>query len=226
MKVSLRQFIIGNCLALLALALLVPSISATSSRTGTLLVLGDSIAAGYGVEIEEAFPALLEEKLKTEGHDFQVVNGGISGDTTASGLRRIDWMLRCSFDIVLIELGGNDGLRGLSPQQTKENLQGIIDKIRAKSPSTRIILAGMQMPANMGEEYTEEFKAVFPSLARQNDTYLIPFILEGVGGVAELNQPDRIHPTAEGHKIVAGNAWKVLEKVLGDLPSGEIAAGN
>ena len=135
-------------------------------------------------------------------------------------------MLRRSFDIVLIELGGNDGLRGLSPQQTKENLQGIIDKIRAKSPSTRIILAGMQMPANMGEEYTEEFKAVFPSLARQNDTYLIPFILEGVGGVAELNQPDRIHPTAEGHKIVAGNAWKVLEKVLGDLPSGEIAAGN
>ena len=226
MKVSLRQFIIGNCLALLALALLVPSISATSSRTGTLLVLGDSIAAGYGVEIEEAFPALLEEKLKTEGYDFQVVNGGISGDTTASGLRRIDWMLRRSFDIVLIELGGNDGLRGLSPQQTKENLQGIIEKIRAKSPSTRIILAGMQMPANMGEEYTEEFKAVFPALARQNDTYLIPFILEGVGGVAELNQPDRIHPTAEGHKIVAGNAWKVLEKVLGDLPSGEIAAGN
>ena len=204
MRVTLRQFIFGKCLPLLCLAFWTVKIPAASALgSGTILVLGDSIAAGYGVEREEAFPALLQEKLTEAGHEFEVVNGGVSGDTTAGGLRRIDWMLRRPFDIIILELGGNDGLRGLSPEQTKENLQGIIDKIRAKSPSTKIILAGMEMPANMGEEYTKEFKAIFPALAKKNDTFLVPFILQNVG--ASRNSTN---PIASIRPLKATRSWR------------------
>ena len=180
----------------------------------TLVVMGDSIAAGYGVEPDEAFPALLQQKIDKAGLNFQVVNAGLSGDTTAGGLRRITWLLRRPIDVLLLELGGNDGLRGIPPPETQRNLAGIIEKTRAKYPDVKIVLAGMQMPDNMGQEYTEAFEAIFPAVAEAQEALLIPFLLEGVGGKAELNQEDRIHPTAAGHRIVAQNAWEVLEPLL------------
>ncbi|HVK58261.1 MAG TPA: arylesterase [Candidatus Kapabacteria bacterium] len=181
----------------------------------TILVLGDSIAAGYGLDPEDAFPALLQEKIDQSGLKYKVVNGGVSGDTTAGGLRRIGWLLRNPVDVLLLELGGNDGLRGIDPTETEKNLQGIIEKVRQKNPNAQILIAGMQMPENMGKEYTTRYREVFARVAKQNNATLIPFLLEGVGGKAELNQADRIHPTAEGHRIIAATIWKVLQPVLG-----------
>jgi acyl-CoA thioesterase I len=180
----------------------------------TILVLGDSIAAGYGLDPDEAFPALLQEKITKAGLNYKVVNAGLSGDTTAGGLRRISWLLRQPVDVLLLELGGNDGLRGIDPTETERNLNGIIEKVRQKNPNTTIVIAGMQMPENMGKDYTTRFRDVFARVATENRATLIPFMLEGVGGKAELNQPDRIHPTAEGHKIIAATIWKVLQPVL------------
>lgn len=180
----------------------------------TLLVLGDSIAAGYGIEPEQAFPALLQHRIDQAGLNWKVVNAGVSGDTTAGGLRRINWLLRQKVDLLLLELGGNDGLRGISPEETARNLDGIIARVKEKNPSAKIVIAGMQMPANMGAEYTSRFREVFKTAAQKNDAALVPFLLENVGGRPELNQPDRIHPSAEGHKIVAENIWKVLAPIL------------
>lgn len=186
----------------------------TTNALRTVVVLGDSLAAGYGVDPEEAFPALLGAKIREAGLPFAVVNAGVSGDTTAGGARRIDWLLRRPVDVLLLELGGNDGLRGIPPASTRTNLQTIIDKTRARNPRVRIVLAGMQVPSNMGREFTEEFSAIFPALAAKNDAALIPFLLEGVGGDPKLNLPDLIHPTAEGHRILAENCWKVLRPLL------------
>lgn len=179
-----------------------------------VLVLGDSIAAGYGVDEEEAFPAQLQKKIDSAQLPYKVINGGQSGDTTAGGLRRISWLLRQPVDVLVLELGGNDGLRGIMLEETKKNLEGIISKTLQKYPSAKIIVAGMQMPDNMGPEYTGKYKELFPEIARKHNAALIPFLLEGVGGKADLNQPDRIHPTAEGHRIVAENVWKILGPVL------------
>lgn len=190
------------------------ALAAEATNPKTLLVLGDSIAAGYGLDREEAFPALIEEKIKEAGLNYRVINAGESGDTTAGGLRRISWHLRQPIDVVLLELGGNDGLRGIAPEETEKNLQGIIDKVRAKYPEAKIVIAGMEMPKNMGEEYVSKFREVFPKIAKENSAALVPFLLEGIAGKAEFNQPDRIHPTAEGHRIVANNVWKVLKPVL------------
>jgi acyl-CoA thioesterase I len=190
------------------------SLAAESEATKTVLVLGDSIAAGYGVEREEAFPALLQKKIEAAKLPYRMVNGGVSGDTSSGGLRRIDWMLKQSVDVLVLELGGNDGLRGVNPTTTKQNLQGIIDKAKQKYPQIKIVIAGMQMPPNMGEEYTKAFAEMFPALAKTNDAVLIPFLLEGVGGKPDMNQPDGIHPSVKGHEVVAGNVWKVLEPVL------------
>lgn len=176
--------------------------------------MGDSITAGYGLETAEAYPALIQQKINDSKLPFTVVNAGISGDTTASGLRRIVWALGAGADVLVISLGGNDGLRGISPKQTAENLTGIITKARAKFPQLKVLLAGMQMPANMGREFTEEFSLVFPDVAKANNATLIPFLLEGVGGVAKFNQPDQIHPTAEGQKLIAENVWKILQPLL------------
>jgi acyl-CoA thioesterase-1 len=180
----------------------------------TVLILGDSLAAGYGVERDEAFPALLQKKLASSKLPYRLVNGGVSGDTSAGGLRRIDWLLKQPVDVLILELGGNDGLRGIAPESTKANLQGIIDKVKQKNPVVRILIAGMQMPPNMGEDYTKAFAAVFPSVAKANQAVLLPFLLEGVGGKEELNQQDGIHPNAKGHAIVAETVWKVLEPML------------
>jgi acyl-CoA thioesterase-1 len=193
---------------------LVASLWASDADRRAILILGDSLAAGFGVDSEEAFPALLQSKIDGAGLKCEVINAGVSGDTTAGGLRRIDWLLRRKIDVLVLELGGNDGLRGISPATTRTNLQTIIDRTKAKYPQVRIVIAGMQMPPNMGEEYTTAFRQVFPELAKANKAALIPFLLEGVGGKTEFNLPDQIHPNPEGHRIVADNVWKILEPLL------------
>jgi acyl-CoA thioesterase-1 len=179
-----------------------------------ILVFGDSIAAGYGVEPEEAYPALLQKKIDAAGLNFTVINGGLSGDTTAGGLRRINWYLRRKIDVLVLELGGNDGLRGVALGETRTNLQSIIERARQAWPEMKIVVAAMQMPSNLGKDYTEGFAKIFPEVAETNHAALVPFLLEGVAARPELNQVDQIHPTAEGHKIVAENVWKVLLPVL------------
>lgn len=186
----------------------------TASAPKTVVVLGDSIAAGYGVDPSEAYPALLEEKIRSAGLHFTVVNAGVSGDTTADGLNRINWLLRRPIDVLVLELGGNDGLRGFPVSTIATNLQAIIDRVKQKFPNAQIVVVGMRMPANLGEAYTTAYKNIFPALAEKNHAALVPFLLEGVGGKPELNQPDHIHPTAAGHRIVAENVWKVLKAVL------------
>jgi len=182
---------------------------------GRIVILGDSITAGFGLDDpNQAYPAILQQKIDAAGLPYTVANAGLSGDTTAGGLRRVDWALGEGAEVLIIALGGNDGLRGLSPNQTEENLLGIIKKARAKSPGITVIIAGMQMPENMGREFVDKFSAVFPRVAQEAGVTLLPFLLEGVGGVPELNQADMIHPTPEGQKKVAENVWKVLEKVL------------
>jgi acyl-CoA thioesterase-1 len=187
---------------------------AASPAPKVILFLGDSITAGYGLETSQAFPALIEDKIEAKRWNFKVVNAGQSGDTSAGGLNRMDWLLRSRIDVLVLELGGNDGLRGLPAETTRKNLQAIIDQTKAKYPEAKIILAGMKVPPNMGRDYSRQFDAIFPDLARKNKAALIPFVLEGVGGVRQLNLPDGIHPTAKGHEIVAANTWKVLEPVL------------
>ncbi|MEN3940261.1 arylesterase [Prosthecobacter sp. SYSU 5D2] len=180
-----------------------------------ILILGDSITAGYGLAREEAYPALLQKKMDAEGLPYEVVNAGVSGDTTAGGLRRIDWALgQRGADVLVIALGGNDGLRGLSPEQTEKNLVGIVAKARAKSASIKILIAGMQMPDNLGPKYVESFKSVFPKVAESQKTELLPFLLEGVGGNEKLNQADRIHPNAEGQQKIAELVWPKLKGML------------
>lgn len=185
-----------------------------AQQAKTILFFGDSITAGYGLEEEQAFPAFIQKKLDENGHRYLVVNAGLSGETSAGGLRRIDWVLQQRVDIFVLELGGNDGLRGIDPRSTKENLQGIMDRVKAKYPDADIILTGMEAPPNMGGNYTGEFRNIFSDLAQANDVVFMPFILEGVAGDPELNLPDGIHPTEEGHRIIAENLWVVIKDVL------------
>jgi acyl-CoA thioesterase-1 len=179
-----------------------------------ILFFGDSLTAGYGLSTEEAFPALAEKQLNKSGKSVKVVNAGLSGETSAGGLSRIDWILRQPIDIFVLELGANDGLRGLPLDQTRKNLQAIIDKVKSKYPRTKFVLAGMMVPPNMGKEYAADFKKIYPELAKKNNATLIPFLLEDVGGIEKLNQTDGIHPNVEGHKIVARNISKILEPLL------------
>ena len=180
-----------------------------------ILFFGDSLSAGYGLEdVNDAFPGLIQAKIEALKLDYTVVNSGVSGETTSGGKNRIDWVLNEKPDIFILELGANDGLRGVPLAQTKENLQYIIDAVKKKYPSTKIVLAGMQLPPNMGQTYTTEFKNLYPSLADKNDVYLIPFLLDNVGGIVALNQADGIHPTKEGHEVLATNVWKVLKPIL------------
>jgi acyl-CoA thioesterase-1 len=179
-----------------------------------ILFFGDSLTAGYGLSTEEAFPALIEKELNKSDKKVRVVNAGLSGETSAGGLSRIDWILRQPVDVFVLELGANDGLRGLPIEQTRKNLQSIIEKVKAKYPDCKIVLAGMMVPPNMGKQYTDEFKSIYPDLAKKNKATLIPFILEDVGGIEKLNQADGIHPNVEGHKIIANNLKKVFEKLI------------
>jgi acyl-CoA thioesterase-1 len=195
------------------------STNSTTLTSRTVLILGDSLAAGRGVDPEESFPALLQEKIRQRGWNDSIINAGVSGDTSAGGLRRLDWLLRQKIDVLVLELGGNDGLRGIQPAATRTNLQSIIDRTKERYPAVQVIVAGMKMPPNMGEQYQKEFENLFPELAKKNEAHLVPFLLENVGGHPELNQGDGIHPTADGHRIVAENVWKILEPVLTKINS-------
>lgn len=187
---------------------------AAAPAAKTVLVLGDSIAAGYGIEPSQAFPALIQKKIDAKGWPFKIVSAAQSGDTSAGGLGRIDWLLKNRIDVLVLELGANDGLRGVPAEVTQTNLQAIIDRTKEKYPDAKIVVTGMRVPGNMGRDYSRQFAAIFSDLAKKNDAALVPFVLEGVAGMRELNLADGIHPTAKGHEIVAQNVWKVLEPVL------------
>jgi acyl-CoA thioesterase-1 len=179
-----------------------------------ILFFGTSLTAGYGLDPTEAYPALIQNRIDSLQMPYKVINGGLSGETSAGGKGRIDWLLKQRVDIFVLELGANDGLRGLPVSQTIKNLQAIIDRVKAKYPDAKMVLAGMQVPPNMGAKYAADFKNMFPDLAKKNQMALIPFLLDKVGGVPSLNQADGIHPTAEGDKILAENVWVVLKDLL------------
>ena len=179
-----------------------------------ILFFGDSLTAGSQLNPSQAFPALIQKKIDALGWNYQAVNAGLSGETSADGLRRIDWLLRRRVEVLVLELGANDALRGLHLDATEANLQAIIDKVRSKYPDVQLVIAGMLVPPNLGPEYTQRFQSIFPDLAQRNKAALIPFLLEGVAGIPHLNLPDGIHPTPEGHKRIAENVWKVLKPLL------------
>ena len=179
---------------------------------GVVVALGDSLTAGLGVAADEAFPARLQARLRAEGYDYRVVNAGVSGDTTAGGLRRVDWALRAHPDVVIVALGANDGLRGQSPQAIRANLEEIVARFQAAG--ARVLLVGMRLPPNYGAEYTKEFEAVFPAVARRAKITLMPFLLDGVAADSRLNQADGIHPTAAGQQMIADRLWPYLRPLL------------
>jgi acyl-CoA thioesterase-1 len=176
-----------------------------------IVILGDSLTAGLGLPVAQAYPTLLQERLKSEGLDYEVVNAGVSGDTSAGGLSRLDWALQGDVRILIVALGGNDGLRGVPADALKQNLSEIIE--RAQARHVRVILAGMEAPPNYGRDYIVSFHKVYPALAEKYRIPFVPFLLQGVAGIDKLNQPDGIHPTAAGARIVADNVWRVLEPV-------------
>ena len=188
--------------------------AASRDRRRTVVFLGTSLTAGMGLEPEQAFPALLQQKIDSAGLPFEVVNAGVSGETSAGALRRTDWLLRQPIDVLVLETGANDGLRALNIDSTKANIQSSISRVLAAKPATRILLVQMEAPPNLGTRYTSRFHAMFPDLARENDITLLPFLLEGVAGERSLNQGDGIHPTAEGTQRVAEHLWPSLEREL------------
>ncbi|SDF89909.1 arylesterase [Mucilaginibacter sp. P19] len=186
-----------------------------SASKKIVLFFGDSLTAGYGLDDPaDAFPGVISRRVDSLKLPYKVINAGLSGETTAGGNGRIDWLLKQKVDVFVLELGANDGLRGIPVNETAKNLQSIVDKVKAKYPDAKLVLLGMQVPPNMGADYTGKFKNVFPHLAKKNNMALVPFLLQGVGGVPSLNQGDGIHPTAQGAKIVANNVWAVLQDEL------------
>ena len=207
-------FLVALFAALLALIALDRTAAAPAEKV--LVFFGDSLTAGYGLDnpANEAYPALIQARLRAAGLPWRVVNAGLSGETTAGGLRRIDWTLRTPPDLFVLALGANDGLRGISPALMRSNLEEIIERVRRRQPAARIVLAGMQMPPELGPEHAAAFGRVFPEVAKKTGATLIPFLLDGVGGVAELNQGDRIHPNPSGHAIMADTVWKIRRPLL------------
>lgn len=190
----------------------------------TVLFVGDSITAGFGIDEDQAFPALLQTRIDSLGLPVNAINAGLSGETSSGGLRRIKWLLKQDVDVLVLELGANDGLRGIDLSLTDSNLREMVAITKVMHPHCEIIIAGMQVPTNLGQEYTKTFREMFGKIAEDTESKLIPFLLEGVGGIPELNLPDGKHPTAEGHKILADNVWTVLEPILtkrlGERPTG------
>ncbi len=187
---------------------------------GTVLFLGTSLTAGLGLATEQAFPARIQQKIDSAGLPFRVVNAGVSGETSAGALRRVEWLLRQPFDVLVLETGANDMLRGADLDSTRANIQAIVDRVREERPGVRIVLAGMMAPPNLGREYASRFRDLFPQIAVRNDVPLVPFLLRDVGGVPELNLPDGMHPNAEGQRIVAANVWEVLAPELREAATG------
>lgn len=190
------------------------SATANAETMKTILFFGNSLTAGYGLEAEESFPALIQNKIDSLGLPYKTINAGLSGETSAGGKARIDWLLKQKIDVFVLELGANDGLRGIPVTETQKNLQDIIDQVKAKYPKVKLVLAGMQVPPNMGSKYASDFRQIFTQLAEKNDMILVPFLLDKVAGIEELNQSDGIHPTAEGQIILAENIWQVMEDIL------------
>jgi acyl-CoA thioesterase I len=199
----------GAAVLLVLLLMLGPATAAQP----VVVALGDSLTAGLGVAPDEAYPALIEARLRREGYPYRVVNAGVSGDTSAGALRRVDWVLRTKPDVVIVALGANDGLRGLPVEALRDNLEAIVSRLRGGG--ARVLLAGMRVPPNYGDDYTRAFAAVFPAVAKRTGVPLAPFLLEGVAGDPRLNQPDGIHPTAEGQRVMAERLWPHLRPLLG-----------
>ncbi|HEY5894104.1 MAG TPA: arylesterase [Chthoniobacterales bacterium] len=199
---------------LFAFLILLGVTPSVTSAADNIVILGDSLTAGYGLDEAQAYPALLQKKIDEAGLKFQVINAGVSGDTTTDGLNRVNWLLKRQAAVFIVALGANDGLRGLPPELMEKNLTAVLQKVHSANPGAKLLVAGMLLPTNFGPEYTNRFAAVFPAVAQQTGATLIPFLLEGVGGRPEMNQPDRIHPTAEGQRILAENVWKILKPVL------------
>ena len=209
--------IIADVLAALVVAAILLAarpLAAASAPLPAVLFLGTSLTAGYGLDPSQAYPALIEARIEAAALPFRVVNAGVSGETSAGARRRIDWLLRQKIAVLVVETGANDGLRAQDPAATRENIQAIFDRARQQSPPPKLVLAGMQALPNYGREYTERFRALYPELAKANHAVLIPFLLEGVAGVPRLNQNDGVHPTAEGHRILADTVWKALAPLL------------
>lgn len=189
--------------------------AAVTQPKKNILFFGNSLTAGYGLDKQsQAFPGLIGRKIDSLNLPYKIINAGLSGETTAGGKSRIGWLLKQRVDVFVLELGANDGLRGIPVTETSKNLQDIMDSVKAKYPDAKQVLVGMQVPPNMGGAYSSKFRAVFDDLAKKNAVPFVPFLLEGVGGIRELNQADGIHPTAEGHKIVAENVWAVLKGIF------------
>jgi len=189
--------------------------SDSNATEKTILFFGDSLTAGYGLDDpSQAYPGVVQNKIDSAKLPYKVVNAGVSGETTAGGKGRINWILRQKVDVFVLELGANDGLRGIPVTETAKNLQDIVDMVKTKYPNAKLVLLGMQVPPNMGATYANSFKDVFPQLASKNKMTFMPFLLKDVAGVPKLNQKDGIHPTAEGAKIVGNNVWQVLKEAL------------
>jgi acyl-CoA thioesterase I len=204
---------VGRIRALVVVVLFVSAAASPAPAADHVIVaLGDSLTAGFGVGADEAYPALLEARLRREGFDYRVVNAGVSGDTSAGGLRRLDWALRLRPDVVIVALGANDGLRGQPPDALRGNLTRIVE--RARAAGARVLLAGMRVPPNYGAEYARAFAGVYPAVARTTGVPLAPFLLDGVAGDPRLNQADGIHPTAQGQRIIAERLWPHLRPLL------------
>jgi acyl-CoA thioesterase I len=221
------RFIAG---ALTAIVLVAPFQTAQAAKRDgskmiTIVALGDSLTAGYGLSRKQAYPALIGEKMRDAGYEFEMVNAGWSGDTTAGGLRRLPEILRTrkKIDIFILELGINDAFRGVTIEQMRANLQAIIDQVRARHPGVVIVIAGMQLPLYSSDDYVSAFGAMFAALAEKNRAALIPYLLEGVGGNPEMNQLDRVHPNAAGQRVLAENVWRVLEPILQKMAAGTMA---
>jgi acyl-CoA thioesterase I len=185
-----------------------------TSHRPSVLFLGTSLTAGLGIDPEQAYPALIQRKIDSAGLNYRVINAGVSGETSAGALRRVDWLFREPISVLVVETGANDGLRGLSPDSLRANIQAIFDRARQLRPPPKLVLLGMRVPPNYGRSYSQRFQAIYPELARANHAALVPFLLQGVGGLAQLNQSDGIHPTAEGQQKLAASVWEVLEPVL------------
>lgn len=190
--------------------------TASTPARPAVVFLGTSLTAGFGLDPDQAYPALIQQKIDSAGLDYKVVNAGVSGETSAGARARIDWLLRQPVAVLVIETGANDGLRGLPANALRDNIQAVIDRARRRSPPPRIVLVGMAALPNLGRVYAQRFQAVYPELARKNDVPLVPFLLDGVAGVDSLNQPDGVHPTRLGQRRMAETVWRVLEGVLRD----------
>jgi acyl-CoA thioesterase I len=190
------------------------TVAKKQDSTRYIVCFGNSLTAGYGLEMEYSYPSVLQGYVDSLGLNYQLINAGLSGETSAGGKNRIDWVLNQRVDVFILELGANDGLRGIQPKETKKNLQEILAKVKTRYPDAKILIAGMMMPPSMGQEYTAEFRQVFIDLAAENNAILIPFFLEGVAGNPELNLSDGMHPNKEGYKIVVKNLWNILYPIL------------